>query len=259
VATKAFLLDIARCIGCQACVVACKTGNELPEGKQYIRITEQTSGTFPNMASWIDNHRCYHCTKAACVGVCPTGALYKHEGMTRFDYDKCIGCGYCRDACPYGVPRVVNHHSFKCDGCAAVTDAGGRPWCVATCPTGALQYGDRGDILAEAQSRVEALKDRYPEAMVYGGDDVDGLGVILVLPNTPETLNLPSSPKPLLVGDAWRSDSPLAESGIGGLSVLFAAVAGVIARRNHVREAIQRETAKRVAAADADGNNGAGA
>ena len=117
-ATKAFLLDIARCIGCQACVVACKTGNELPEGKQYIHITEKTTGTFPDMVSWIDNHRCYHCTNAACVGVCPTGALYKHEGMTRFDYDKCIGCGYCRDACPYGVPVVVNHHSFKCDGCA---------------------------------------------------------------------------------------------------------------------------------------------
>ncbi len=132
-----------------------------------------------------------------------------------------------------------------------MTDAGGRPWCVGTCPTGALQYGDRSDILAEAESRVEALKDRYPAAMVYGGSEVDGLGVILVLPNTPEALNLPTSPKPLLVGDAWRREAAVTESGIGGLSVLFGAVAAVIARRNQVREAIQREAVQRTPTADA--------
>ena len=72
----AFLLDIGRCIGCQACVVACKAGNELAEGNQFIEITERVRGTFPNLAGSVDNKRCYHCADAACVDVCPTGALY---------------------------------------------------------------------------------------------------------------------------------------------------------------------------------------
>ena len=58
--TKAYLLDLGRCIGCQACDVACKTGNELPEGMQYIHIREQISGTFPDLVGSTDNHRCLH-------------------------------------------------------------------------------------------------------------------------------------------------------------------------------------------------------
>ena len=77
-----------------------------------------------------------------------------------------------------------------------------------------------------------------------------GLGVIMVLPNTPEALDLPSSPKPLLVGDAWRAEVPLAESGIGGLSVLFGALGAVIARRNQVRAAALRDAADQVPASD---------
>ena len=90
--TYAFLLDLGRCIGCQGCVAACKTGNELSPGAQYITISEQTRGTFPALQSSIKNHRCYHCAEAACVTVCPTGALYKEAGLTRLNAEHCSGC-----------------------------------------------------------------------------------------------------------------------------------------------------------------------
>ena len=92
---------------------------------QYIHLIEQTRGVFPNLEGGFNNHRCYHCADAACVAVCPTGALYKEDGMTRLDRDKCSGCTYCVDACPFGVPAMVDDRSSKCDACASVT-AGGR-------------------------------------------------------------------------------------------------------------------------------------
>ncbi|TVP65930.1 MAG: 4Fe-4S dicluster domain-containing protein, partial [Nitriliruptor sp.] len=68
---QAFLLDLTQCIGCTGCVVACNTGNELGEDTNYIAIGDHERGTFPEVVAGIDNHRCYHCTDAACVNVCP--------------------------------------------------------------------------------------------------------------------------------------------------------------------------------------------
>ncbi len=158
------------------------------------------------------NHRCYHCTDAACVAVCPTGALYKEEGMTRLDRAKCSGCTYCVDACPFDVPVMVDDRSSKCDACNAVVKAGGTPWCVKTCPSNALMYGAREEILAEAHQRVAALQGRYPKARVYGETEAGGLGVIMVLPDDPEVLDLPAKPgarrQPYRPGRKWCSRRP---------------------------------------------------
>ncbi|MBI3960881.1 MAG: 4Fe-4S dicluster domain-containing protein [Chloroflexi bacterium] len=235
--TYAFLLDIGRCIGCQACVAACKTGNEVPEGRQYIRIVEQTRGTFPNLRGSFQNLRCYHCADAACVTVCPTGALYKEEGLTRLDREKCSGCTYCVDACPYDVPVLADDgRSSKCDGCAAVVKAGGTPWCVKTCPSHALLYDERPKILAEAHRRAAALKMRYPNAQVYGETEAGGLGVVLVLPDDPMALGLPANPNVPLSLTAWQKALQPASLGLTGLSIAFTGLAAVIARRNHLQE-----------------------
>lgn len=244
-ASKAFLLDISRCIGCQACVVACKTGNELPAGTQYIHLREKTRGAFPQLTGWWDNHRCYHCADAACVAVCPTGALYKEDGLTRLTADRCSGCTYCVTTCPYGVPQVAaDGHAFKCDGCATVTQAGGEPWCVKTCPSQALLYGDRAEILAEAQRRAETIKQRYPNATVYGEHEAGGLGVILVLPDTPGALDLPVNPEAPAAVRVWQQVVQPASLGLTGLSVAVTALAAVIARRNHMAEvrSLRRQT-----------------
>ncbi len=232
----AFLLDLARCIGCQGCVAACKTGNEHPEGTQFIHIAEQVRGSFPNLEGNIRNHRCYHCTDASCVAVCPTGALFKEAGLTRLDRDQCSGCQYCVDACPFDVPRMVDGRSSKCDGCAAVTAAGGTPWCVKTCPSDALRYGERATILAEAATRVESIKGRYPHARVYGEVEAGGLGVVMVLPDAPEVLDLPTDPKPPFVVNAWQKVVQPASIGLTGLSVLVTGLSFIFARRNHLQE-----------------------
>ena len=235
-ATKAFLLDVGRCLGCQACTAACKTGNELPTGTQYISFQRVTTGTFPNLSCWPDNHRCYHCTDAACVSVCPTGALYKEDGMTRMDCAKCIGCGYCTDACPFDVPVLVDGVSTKCDGCALATNAGGQPWCVKTCPTHAIKYGDREEILQEAKTRLAAIQHKYPNARIYGETEAGGLGVIMVLPDEPAAIGLPENPASPATLQAWQKIVQPASVGLTSLSVAVAAVAAVIARRNHMQE-----------------------
>ena len=234
--TYAYLLDLGRCIGCQACVAACKTGNELPQGAQYINISEQTRGAFPNLSSSIKNHRCYHCLDAACVNVCPTGALFKEDGLTRLDRDKCSGCSYCVDACPFGVPELVEGRSSKCDGCAGVVKAGGQPWCVKTCPSQALKYGPREEILAEAHQRLATLKERYPKARIYGETEAGGLGVIVLLPDDPEVLDLPVDPQIPLAINAWQQVVQPVSLGLTGLSVIATGLAAFIARRNHMKE-----------------------
>jgi formate dehydrogenase iron-sulfur subunit len=235
-ATNAFLLDISRCIGCQACTAACMTGNELPAGMQYIQLIEQTRGVFPNLAGGFKNQRCYHCADAACVAACPTGALYKEDGMTRLNREVCIGCEYCTDVCPFDVPHIVDGRSSKCDACASVTAAGGEPWCVRTCPSDALRYGDRGEILVEAHRRVEAILTRYPNARVYGETEAGGLGVVLVLPDDPEVLDLPANPEAPLLVNTWQKVVQPAALGLTSLSVVVTGVAAVIARRNHMQE-----------------------
>lgn len=254
--SSAFLLDLSRCIGCEACVVACKTGNELPEGTAYIHINEQIRGTFPDLSGGFDNHRCFHCTDAACVAVCPTGALYKEDGLTRLDAEACSGCQYCAQSCPYDVPIMVEGKATKCDGCQDVVKAGGTPWCVSTCPSNALIYGDREEILAEAYSRVASIKEKYPNAQVYGESQAGGLGVIVVVPEDPETLDLPIDPQVPVMATTWQGLVRPASAAVTGISVLAAGVAGIIARKNHLRELHDLEEAALVGASNTPSDEG---
>ena len=234
--SKAFLLDLARCIGCQACTAACKTGNELAEGTQFISLIEQTRGTFPDLSGGFQNHRCYHCGDASCVAVCPTGALFKEDGLTRLERDACSGCGYCLEACPFDVPKMVDGRSSKCDGCADTVRAGGEPWCVQTCPSRALEFGEREEIIAEARTRVAAVRTRYPAARVYGETEAGGLGVVMVLPDDPDVLDLPVDPSPTALVNTWTKVVQPTSLVLTAGTAVAAGVIGVIARRNHMQE-----------------------
>lgn len=249
--TSAFLIDMTRCMACEACVVACKTGNELPEGRQYIRFTETTVGKFPDVRLNVDNHRCFHCTDAACVEVCPTGALFKDDGLTRLDRDACSGCGYCVQACPYDVPVMSDGRSSKCDACASTVGSGGVPWCVRTCPGGALMYGERDAVVAEARVRVEAAKDRFPDAEVYGETQAGGLGVVMVLPEGSEFAGLPADPAVAgTITKAWKQWIQPLSMGATAAALAGGAVLGLVARRNHVAE-VRAAEAQAAAGADA--------
>ncbi len=250
--SSAFLLDLGQCIGCQGCVVACNTGNELAEGTNYIRIDEQVRGTFPDLSGGFQNQRCYHCTDAACVEVCPTGALYREDDLTRVNADACSGCEYCVQACPFSIPQMAGGVATKCDGCRDVVRAGGTPWCVTTCPSDALRFDSREEIAAEAHRRAGILRGKYPNAQVYGESEAGGLGVLMVLPDDPQTLGLPVDPKIPVSAEAWQRGVKPLSLGSTALAVIGAGLAAVIARRNHMQELQDLESTEVGASTAAD-------
>jgi molybdopterin-containing oxidoreductase family iron-sulfur binding subunit len=104
------VIDLDKCTGCRACMVACKVENNTPEANFWMYVFRFEEGEFPNSRVWFMPRPCQHCDNAACVKVCPVGARYKREdGLTATDFDRCIGCRYCEVACPYGV----NYFNWK--------------------------------------------------------------------------------------------------------------------------------------------------
>lgn len=235
----AFSIDLDRCIGCQACVVACKIGNDLVPAQQYITIRESIRGQFPNLNGSFVHHRCFHCADAACVQVCPTGTLTKWNGLTVVDASKCSACGYCTDACPFKVPNIADNHVSKCIGCFDRVKDGETPWCAQTCPSQAIRFGERDQILADAKARRGAVKARYPNATLYGETQLGGLGVILLLLDKPTVFGLPEDPQIPFTLNTWQQIVQPASVGLTLTAIAVTGLSFVIARRQHLRERAQ--------------------
>lgn len=233
----AILLDLERCLGCSACVVACKAGNELAPGQHYISIREEIRGQGMSLEGTFLHKRCLHCAQAACVEVCPTGALSKQGGLTAVNVDACSGCGYCVEACPYDIPQLVGGRVSKCSGCADLVAAGEPPYCVQTCPSQALRIGPRDEMLQLAQARVAAIAPRRPAAQLYGSEQLGGLGLLTIMPYDPESVGLPMRPQPTPASvRLWQDVVQPATAGLTGLAVAVTAGAFIFARRNHQHE-----------------------
>ena len=199
---KAVLLDVRRCIGCKACQIACKAWNKLPaEQTEISKDGEYTNPTSFSAITWkvvhfkeigdYDNNvsgtgglkwrmlseNCKHCIEPSCVSVCPAGALWKRsDGPVLYDLDRCIGCGYCMMACPWGIPQYDEelHSIRKCTMCYDRIDQGLEPACVSVCPTDALQYM----TLEDAKKRATDAK--ADGLHVYGLDEVGGTSWIYI-------------------------------------------------------------------------------
>jgi formate dehydrogenase iron-sulfur subunit len=201
--TKAMLVDITKCIGCHSCEEACKQVHGFPtETEPVLSATALT--IVETRGDKFVRRMCMHCQEPSCASVCPVGALKKTElGPVTYDADKCIGCRYCMIACPYQVPRYqwtkLAPLVKKCDMCSERLKKGGVPACVEACPTGASTFGNRDDLLFEAQKRI--VEDSKYVRHIYGSEELGGTSVFFISDVPFEKLGFitPPSPQPLPV------------------------------------------------------------
>jgi len=259
-----FFTDTSVCIGCKACEVACKEWNQVPEdGLQWLGRSHDNSGGLgadtwrhvafieqrvpvgrhePNFQRdgegfrWLmSSDVCKHCTHAACLDACPTGAIFRTEfGTVVVQADVCNGCGYCVPACPYGVldKREDDGRIFKCTLCYDRLGVGQEPACAKACPTDSIQFGELEELRERAAGRVEQLHEAgVTEARLYGHDPNDGVGgdgAFFLLLDEPEVYGLPPDPVVTTrdLPRLWR-DVALA----GGALIAAAALSFIGARR----------------------------
>jgi formate dehydrogenase iron-sulfur subunit len=216
-----FFTDTSVCIGCKACEVACKEWNAVPEdglvltGMSYDNTAELSATTWRHVAfieqpaadgdgdlRWLmASNVCKHCTEAACLDVCPTGALMRTEfGTVVVQDDICNGCGYCVSACPFGVigRSETDGGAHKCTLCYDRLGAGLMPACAKACPTESIQFGPLDELRERAEQRVADLHAAgQSRAQLYGADPADGIGgagAMFLLLDEPEVYGLPPDP-----------------------------------------------------------------
>jgi formate dehydrogenase iron-sulfur subunit len=255
-----FFTDTSVCIGCKACEVACKEWNEVPEdgldftGWSYDNTKSLSADTWRHVAfveqdlpregdvegpagmRWLmSSDVCKHCTSAACLEVCPTGALFRTEFETVVvQADVCNGCGYCVPACPFGVisRREEDGRAWKCTLCYDRLKVGEEPACAHACPTNSIQFGELSDLRERAQERVEELHASGDEsARLYLADPDDGVaggGAFFLLLDEPEVYGLPPDPVSTTrdVGGMWRMAAAAGGAIAAGVALAFAGSRG---------------------------------
>lgn len=159
-------VEIEKCIACKRCVLACAVEHstskdmlaamtEVPAPRPRVSLIEVDQVAVPT--------ECRHCDAAACVASCPTGAMYKSSahGPVLLALNKCVGCGSCVVACPYGVVRqhLETHQVYKCDLCAERLEAEVIPACVEACPTGCLTFKSLGTVKSWLKNVKQNITD----------------------------------------------------------------------------------------------------
>lgn len=255
---KGMLFDATLCIGCKACMVACRDANGVapePGASLYDEPGDLSANAKNVIKLFRDGDRscfvksqCMHCVDPACVSACMLGALRKRGegGAVTWDPDLCVGCRYCQIGCPFNVPKFewasATPKIVKCELCDHRLKEGKLPACVDVCPREAVIYGKRDDLLLEARRRIAASPDKY-NPKVYGEHEAGGTQVLYLAPADVsfQELGLPALDDRSLP-DRVRGVQGVIYKGFVAPVALYG-VLGTVIFRNHRRE--QREAAAR--------------
>jgi Fe-S-cluster-containing dehydrogenase component len=184
-------IDLARCIGCHACSVACKVENHPPAGRSFVNVKtlggahcDTPTGTYPDVQMRWEPTLCMHCREAPCLDVCPPHALHRRpDGIVVLDEDQCFGkgCSRCTYVCPYGVIEFNAAEGVmqKCNFCTQRVDAGKKTACAEACVYEAIFFGDLNDphsevsqALAQANGNVRVSRpEQGTNPVVYYSTD----------------------------------------------------------------------------------------
>jgi len=238
------LIDESKCIGCKACQVACMNWNDLrDEVGDNVGVFDNPTNLTPK--SWtvmrffevepepggfewlIRKDGCFHCEDPGCLKACPApGAIVKYaNGIVDFISEHCIGCGYCVKGCPFDIPRIsaTDNKAYKCTLCSDRVAVGREPACVKTCPTGAISFGTKAEMVAYGEQRAGELQERgYQHAGLYNPEGVGGTHVMYVLKHAdqPTMVGLPAVAAISPMVAVWKGVAkPLAVAGMVGAFV----------------------------------------
>jgi tetrathionate reductase subunit B len=235
----AFVIDVARCIDCRACQVACSVENQVPMNHTRIWVQDLgVQGEFPALKRSFVPYNCMHCDNPPCTEVCVSGATYKdaQSGLVLVDQEACIGCGFCVDACPYEARYLDEQRGVvdKCNACQQRLEQGLQPACVATCLGKSRLFGDLNDPSSEAAvalknattiTRLDYEQDGHdPDPNIYFINmpaEVSGAEMISMPGGNRQPLvslsgDLPNEPQYSLAEVGWKKVlAPLLFAGIG--------------------------------------------
>lgn len=243
------LIDLTRCVGCNSCALACKEINNLPGAGAVPQSLESDTYTFVDTCLVTTateeaepryvKRQCMHCLSPACVSACPAAAMYSSgQGPVVYRPNRCLGCRYCQLVCPFEVPRFdwkngISPKISKCWLCYDRLQADQKPACAEACPAGALRFGQREALLAQAHAQIASNPGRYVDH-VFGELEVGGTSMLYLSDVPFEQLGFPTTLPLTALPEASHQAMAKLPFVIGGVAAVMTGVAVYTHRTPHI-------------------------